>query len=409
METLKEFSLVIIALLGIISLFNGYYLLFFSSLITIVLMLLAQFWNDNIFNKLSIKRSLSAERANIGEKIYYEIELKNQKLLPVLGLILKDRVTVGVDFINDSFIHEVPGNNFNFFQDFFSLKWYEKVNRKYDFKAQRRGYYQFGNGNIFYSGIFGFYQNKLKDNHYCELIVYPRILNAKKINVDLKQIFGASMSEGWIHNDPLNKVGVRPYESTDDIKKINWKASARHNRLESNVYKPSYDKEVHLFLSTLTTQNWWKGINSNLLELMIIYTASIANYSLNKGYQVGVYSDGLIKRSGSSLNLKPGKGSFHKKNIFSNLAMLQSSERMKFADKLYKEKRNIKNSSTVIIILSIINSDIKKVLNQYRKRYNLSLIIIGNEDSDFESLKGMKIYHIKEMEEWDKIEELELV
>ena len=408
MKELKDFSLIIIAIIGIVSIFAGYYLLFFSTFTAIFLISLAQFWNKNIFNKLKIERNLSQKRVNIGDKIYYEIEIENKKFLPVLGLILKDKVTVGIDFINKSFSQKVPGNNFNLFQDLFSLKWYEKVNRKYDFIPKKRGYYRFGEGNLFYSGVFGFYKNKLFDNNYCELIVYPKILNAKKLNVNLKQLFGSSISEGWIHKDPLNKVGVRPYESTDDIKKINWKASARHNKLESNVYKPSYDREINIFLSTLTTENWWEGINSNLLELLIIYAASIANYSLNKGYQVGLYSDGLVKRSASSLKLKPGKGSLHKKTLFSNLAMIQPADRMKFSNILYKEKKNIKNSSTIIIILAIINDEILKIINQYRKKYNLSLIIFGDDNKDLKKMKGIKIYKVNREEDWDEIKELGL-
>ena len=408
MKPIKDFFLVIIAIIGIISIFTGAYLLFFSSFTAIFLILLAQFWNKNIFKNLTIKRKLSKNRVNIGDKIYYEIEMENKKFLPVLGLILKDKVTVGIDFINDSFSQNVPGNNFDLFQDFFSLKWYEKINRKYDLIPQKRGYYRFGEGNIFYSGIFGFYKNKLSDDNYCELIVYPKILNAKNLNVNLKQLFGSNISEGWIYKDSLNKVGIRDYESTDDIKKINWKSSARHNKLESNIYKPSYDKEIHIFLSTLTTENWWEGINSNLLELLIIYAASIANYSLSKGYQVGLYSDGLIKRSSSSLKLKAGKGSLHKKTLFSNLAMLQSADKMKFSNILYREKKSIKNSSTVIVILAIINENIKKVLNQYRKKYNLRLIIIGKNSIDLDNMKGIKIHQVNGEENWDEIKDLEL-
>ena len=408
MKELKDFSLIIIAIIGIVSIFAGYYLLFFSTFTAVFLVLLAQFWNKNIFNKLSIKRDLSNKRVNIGDKIYYEIEIENKKILPVLGLILKDKITVGTDFINESFTQKVPGNNFDLFQDFFSLKWYEKVNRKYDFIPKKRGYYRLGEGNLFYSGIFGFYKNKLFDDNYCELIVYPKILEAKELKVNLKQLFGSSISEGWIHKDPLNKVGVRPYESTDDIKKINWKSSARHNKLESNICKPSYDREIHIFLSTLTTENWWEGINSNLLELLIIYAASIANHSFNKGYQVGIYSDGLIKRSSSSLKLKPGKGSLHKKTLFSNLAMLQPADKMKFSNILYKERKNLKNNSTVILILTIINNDIIKVINQYKKRYNLSLIIIGDRDYNLKGMNGVKIYRVRGKEDWDGIKELEL-
>ena len=408
MKDLKDLFLIIVIIIGITSVFSSYYLLFFASFVIVVLILIAKFWNHHIFTRINIKRDVSRKRAVIGEKLYYQFEIENKKLLPVLGIEVKDKFTDGIKFVNKKFSKEVPGSNFNVFRDLFSLKWYEKVKRTYDIIPQKRGYYRFGEGNIFYSGVFGLYKNQLNDKNFSELIVYPKIIQADKLQVDLKHLFGSRPSEGWLYKDPLNSVGVKPYQSTDNMKKINWKASARHNKMESNVYKPSYDKEIHIFLSTLTTESWWQGIDRNLLELLIIYAASLANYSFNKGYQVGLYSDGRTKRSSSFLTLKPAKGSVHKEKLLSNLAMLQVADKMKFPNILYKKKKEIKSGSTIIVILAIINDKIEEILNQYRKNYNLSLIIMGEENSKLKKLKGVKVYQVEE-EDWDEIKKMGLV
>ncbi|MGM0409952.1 MAG: DUF58 domain-containing protein [Bacillota bacterium] len=409
MRELDDLFLIILAIIGLVSIFARHYLLFFSSIIFILLIYLARFWNKEIFTKFNVKRNLNRKHVVIGEKLNYKVEVENNKIMPVLGIVVKDRVSKGIKFINQNFEEKVPGNNFNIFQDVFSLRWYEKIKRSYDIIPEKRGYYSFGKGNIFYSGIFGLYKNQYRDQNYAELIVYPKILDAKNLDVDLKHIFGTTAAEGWIHKDPLNSVGVRPYESTDSIKKINWKATARHASLESNIYKPSYDKEIHIFLSTLTIKEWWLGINKNKLELLIIYAASIVNYAIDNGYQVGIYSDGRLKKSSSFLDIKAAKGSIHKEKLLSSLAMLQEADKSIFAEILFKKKKTIKAGSTIIVVLAIVNEEIIKVLNQYRKKYNLSLIIIGEGDKRLEKLQGVKIYKVNEEEDWDEIKKMGLV
>ena len=389
------------------SLIAGYTQVFYTSLISFMTIILAYIWNKYVFSRLTIERKLSKDKIFIGEKVYFEILIQNKKLLPIPFINIKEYVTDGIEFINDKFFFSVPGKKANIYSDKFSLNWYEKVKRKYEILPQHRGYYKFGEGNAFFNGVFGLFKNQTSLSDYTELVVLPRILSADKMDIEIRQLFGSHPAEGWVHRDPLNKVGVRPYQTTDSIKEINWKASARHKKLESDVYKPSYDKEVHIFLSNLTTRDWWEGIIRNRLELAIIYAASLANYGIDNGYQVGLYSDGLIHNSSRHISLPPGKSSSHKSKILTTLAMIKASNQAKFSEILAQEKKNINSGSTVIIIGSYLSSETKKLINLYKKNYNLHIIKIDSDKSEKNKLTK-NTYFVDEEKRWDQIKQLDI-
>ena len=390
---------------SIYSLLTNYQYVFFASFISFIMVVLAYLWSENIFTRFNIKRGLSKDKIFIGEEVNFELEIENKKLLPIPKITVKDYVTDGIEFVNENFFASVPGTKANIFNDKFSLRWYEKVKKSYQLKTRQRGYYKFGEGDIFYQGIFGLFKNQISMNKYTELIVFPRILSAKKLGLEFRQLFGSKLSEGWIHKDPLNKVGVRPYQTTDNIKKINWKASARHNKIESDIYKPSYDREVHIFLSNNTTRDWWDGIIRNRLELAIIYAASLVNYGINQGYQVGLYSDGLIKNSSRYISVSPGQSSSHKDKLLTTLAMLKAASQVKFSKILYQEKNNIRPGSTVIIISSFLSAETERMINIYKNNYDLHLIKIGKNEKETK-IPGVNTYFIDEEEKLDEIQQM---
>ncbi|MFW6266140.1 MAG: DUF58 domain-containing protein [Halanaerobiales bacterium] len=408
MSELKiELLLVLFFLTGLIGFLLNLPLIFYTAAASFLFILLARIWNKYVFHRLNIRRSVSRKRIAIGDKITYQLEIENKKLLPVPGLRIEDKVTGGVEFINNNFFKEVTGTNFNIFHDIFNLRWYERVRRSYEIKVKKRGYYQLGRGRIFYKGLFGLFSNFYEDEKYQDLIVYPRILPANELGLSLQQLFGSKPRQGWLYPDRLNKVGVRPYQTTDDSKRINWKASARHGNLESNIYRPSRDQEYHIFLQSGFSQNWWQGLNQKIMELMVIYAASIANFGLAKGYAVGLYSNGLLKKSRKHLAIKPEGGQAQKKKILTGLALLQSVSLIDLGKVMEKEKGNVKNNSTVIVINYGMENNLKIALNKYRKKRKVHIVSFSPEINATE-MPGIELHQVRGRKDWDEIQNMEL-
>lgn len=395
--------LIILALLA--AYFNAD-LLLFSSLMGFILISLAYIWNRFVFAGLKIKKSLSKRKVDIGERVDYILEVENKKILPVLYLKVEDEASGGIQFANKSFMTVVSKQR-NYFHDSYSLKWYEKVRRAYEIRPVRRGLYRFGPGHIYCKDIFGIFKNELNTEGVTELIVYPRIVPLTKLGLEAIKPFGSRMKDGWIYWDRLNRVGVRPYHITDDIRQINWKASARHLQLESDIYKPSFERDVHIFLNVHTGSNWWEGINRNALELSVICAASLVNASIEEGCQAGFYSNGGYNRNSAFTEIPPSKNPGQRGRIMTALAVLEPIRSVRFSGLLQREKSRIKPGSTVVIISPVLDEELEQVLSYYKKYYRLIFIGFDDRIAD-EKLTGIEKYFLNEEETWDEIEAFRL-
>ncbi|MFW5976786.1 MAG: DUF58 domain-containing protein [Bacillota bacterium] len=404
-----NFIIILFVLFGFIGGFHGASLVVVTSMFFLLIILLAKYWNRFAFSHLKIDKNVSRDKVEFGEKIYYSIQLENRKMLPLLWLRFEDYINENIEFTAKELISNSLGRNLNILKDNISLKWFEKVKRSYEITPKKRGLYYFGKGNIYFNGILGLFQNKLELSHTEDLIVYPQIVPVKFFDINESFIFGSSPKKGWIYKDPLNKVGVRPYQTTDSTKDINWKASARHLQLESNVYEPSYNKEIHLFLYSSESHFWWEQKPGKELELAITCAASLVDRSLREDLRVGFYSNFLTSRGfdRNYIEINPGKNIKQRERILTAMALIRPFS-IKKPGYLIREKQNsIKKGATVIIITFGINDSLKKLLYNYNKYYNLIVIKVNKNKG--KNLKGIKEFFLEKEGDQDEIEKLELV
>jgi uncharacterized protein (DUF58 family) len=79
-----------------------------------------------------------------------------------------------------------------------------------------------------------------------ELLVYPDLQSARRLALRLRQ--GRAASEGQLRRGPLGLgtdfESIREYSVDDDIRQLNWRASARLGRPMSNQYRIEQDRDV---------------------------------------------------------------------------------------------------------------------------------------------------------------------
>jgi uncharacterized protein (DUF58 family) len=79
-----------------------------------------------------------------------------------------------------------------------------------------------------------------------ELLVYPDLQTARRLVLRLRQ--GRAASEGQLRRGPLGLgtdfESIREYSVDDDIRQLNWRASARLGRPMSNQYRIEQDRDV---------------------------------------------------------------------------------------------------------------------------------------------------------------------
>ena len=116
----------------------------------------------------------------------------------------------------------------------------------YNLKPVKRGVYGFGKIRVFVSSIIGLLQRRFTCGEEQEIEVYPSFLMLN--NYELLAISDRLNEQGI---KKIRRIGnntefeqIKDYVNGDDYRTINWKATARRNKLMVNVYSEEKSQQV---------------------------------------------------------------------------------------------------------------------------------------------------------------------
>lgn len=123
----------------------------------------------------------------------------------------------------------------------------KEIELQYDLIPSERGLYKFGNLNIFVESPLRFLQRKQIVQMENQIKVYPSFLRLNQYNL---QNFKAHINE--IGQKKIRRIGhsmefeqIKNYVSGDDFRTINWKATAKHQKLMVNQYVDEKSQQVY--------------------------------------------------------------------------------------------------------------------------------------------------------------------
>ncbi|MBF8437926.1 DUF58 domain-containing protein [Halanaerobiaceae bacterium Z-7014] len=305
-----------------------------GALLAASLIFIAYQWNHFSLAKLSIDIDFTDKKIFAGEETEFNLSLTNAKILPVFWLTVHFNFRKGMNLIGGEKTGTLSGNR-NIFFDKFNLSLYQKLNRHYQVMPEERGAYYLGNGMLETEGFIGLFSQKESLNNSLELVVYPQIYPVDDQVITRLFARGEKMTDGWIMVDPINRAGVRDYQPSDQRKQINWKVSARHQQLKSDIYHPSKAGEIEIILDIRSADKSWEGIDKDQLEIAYSLAGSLARQFLNKGIEVGFLSNGKPK-IGEGSRVEPGNHPGQLEEILTALAYLKPLFRRPIAEYAHK-------------------------------------------------------------------------
>ncbi len=173
---------------------------------------------------------------------------------------------------------------------------------------------------------------------------------------------------------------IREYVIGDDVRHINWKASARHSNLMVNLFQDETDQDVVCVVDTGRNMKLpFSGMS--LLDHAVNSTLVISNVVLRLGDNIGVYAFGEKKES----TLKPTKRVGQLQRVMETLYNLKYDYReTSMQDFAILQRRHLKRRS-ILLLYTNFESEVSArrqvpYLRMIARNHVLIVVLFKNEE-----------------------------
>ncbi len=300
--------------------------------------------------------------------------------------------------INVGIIDELPVQ----FQkrDFFrivSIAGKNKNTFQYEVRPVERGEYVFGNLNCYVSSSIGLLRRRYTFNKEQMVKVYPSFIQMKKYD-----FLAIDNRLSHIGLKKIRRIGhtmefeqIKEYVAGDDVRTVNWKATAKHARLMVNQYQDEKMQPVYSVIDTSRVMKMpFNGLK--LLDYALNSSLAFSNIALKKNDKVG-----LVDFSNKPGNFLPAQA---KKTYLNNILESLYNIDTKFLDADYGVlqslvKRKITHRSLLMLYtnfehISALHRQMPYLLAIAKKHV---LVVIFFENTELKSLSNSEAKNLSEI------------
>ena len=288
-----------------------------SLLAALVLLLMAcsKAWSLLSLSRVFCSIHLDKWRAFPQETVTLTTNVENAKLLPVWVRIQWPWSSVLESMDDASIAPQESG-----------LLWYQRTRFHLSLKALRRGVFQVGPSHIYTSDFFGFFKSKKRLNEIVEIIVYPKLVELKPVDLPKHDLFGTPGNQSPV-KDPVYIIGTHDYHPSRPSRHIHWKASARRLRLQEKIFEPSEQGKIMVVLDAGTFE---KDHAIDPFEYTLEVIASLILQWTKTKMAVGFMTNGTTQ-GGDFAVVPTGRSPKQVSNILEVLARLQMRQKTKLS------------------------------------------------------------------------------
>lgn len=280
----------------------GVCLLFFL-LFVLQKLIYQRLWHKN----LTVDICFAKEHIYQGEESALKEIIQNKKRLPLPMLKVKfktDRHLIFGDSVEGARTTDQFYRN-----DMFRVGGSEKITRTLKFTGGRRGFYEIDGASLVASDIFLTTQMVADLPLHTEIYVYPKPYDSQELRRSLTQLNGEVLSKRHLLEDPFEYRGIREYQPFDDMRSINWKATAKTGELKVNQKNYTALKSIRIFFN-VEDDNVMK--KEDCVEASLQLVAGLSAFFLRQGIQTACYGNGVDIKTHKPLSIeaKAGDGQF---------------------------------------------------------------------------------------------------
>ncbi len=301
-------------------------------------------WDKNLNVSVSFGQTGISE-GETGEVI--EI-VENRKRLPLNMLKVKFQTSSFLEFTDDKSSKTTDQYYRN---DIFQIGGGERITRKLTFVGKRRGYYHIKNIDLVGSDLFLTTCNEMVKSigTTCYLYVYPKLFDSRQFRMSLQKLNGEVLVKRHLLEDPFEYRGIREYQPFDDIRSVNWKATARTGELKVNQKNYTAMQTIRIFLNVEDNGILKKETE---VECSMQIVMGLAAFFLSQGIKVACYANGRDVITGESVAIDGGAGAGQQDVIGKALARINTEVEPWSFGELFEDRIINDSQGTITLFVS---------------------------------------------------------
>lgn len=313
-------------------------------------------WNKN----LAVRIEFTSPGIFQGEEGHLQEIVENRKRLPLPLLHVKFQTSRNLEFSADTSSSTTDKFYHN---DIFQVGGGEKITRTLTFIGKKRGYYKIDN--IGLEGTDLFFNTQMTENRETDryFYVYPRPFDTEEMRQSLKQLNGEVLVKRHWQEDPFEFRGIREYQSYDDIRNVNWKATAKTEELKVNQKNYTSLQVIRIFFNIEDVRILKKY---DAVEASIGIVVSLAENFLRQGISVAIYGNGPDLLTGEPVIIESSAGNGQLERIYKALARVDTERpAVSFVNTFGETFLDAKGSMQTIVVSPNDYEDFLELLQKY--------------------------------------------
>lgn len=295
---------------------------------------------------LKVDISFAREHIFEGEQGELKEIIENGKRLPLSMLKVKFRTDRHLLF--DDCRGSRTTDQF-YRNDIFRIGGGERVTRIIKFLGGRRGFYTIDGISLVASDLFLTAQMVEDIPLRACIYVYPKPFDSAEFRRSLTRQNSEVLAKRHLLEDPFEYRGIREYQPYDDMRSINWKATAKTGDLKVNQRNCTSLRSIRIYFNAEDTGIMKKEA---CVETALRIVAGLSAFFLQQGIQVACYGNGVDCLTGEHLSIEARAGDGQLTAILRGLARLNLEKGVADFTQTFEERLFSEAGGTVTYFVS---------------------------------------------------------
>jgi uncharacterized protein (DUF58 family) len=319
-------------------------------------------WLRRVERGLRVRRDVTHSLA-FGEDALSSVVIDNSSLMRVPWLEIRESVPLGLrSALPQPTVITLGAGQAHSFQ--------------YPIRGLRRGWYTLGPTRMVLGDVLGIQKRRL-NIPAAHIIVYPRVMPLPVLGLPATLVYGPLQPLGVRQRieDPARPSGVRQYVPGDDMRRLDWKSSARQNTLLVRRADPSIAPETMIAVAFSKTDYPLEALH-DALERAAICAASLATALLQRKLPVALLTNGFDPQTKlAGIRLGFGKGEGQRREILAALGRINNSDELSLFGML--QAQSLPWGGTLVLVMSNLSLEtLSSVLTLRRRGQQIVLVLV---------------------------------